>query len=154
MAGILPDLRIPAGTAYAESDFCNYINTKIDCLLGHTTDTGRLGEQIHQSLLGYSTATTTRAITEILCIINIDIKYYVAQQFSQVQQPVKSDPEEYKNKSNNPITAQAKSMVNKKPRVLSPTTPSYHQTPQSRIVFNPPPETQSETPQTPENPHS
>ncbi|KAG9289247.1 hypothetical protein G9A89_002590, partial [Geosiphon pyriformis] len=37
---------------------------------------------------------------------------------------------EYENKSNNPITAQAKSMVKKKPRVLSSTTPSYYQTPQ------------------------
>ncbi|KAG9306845.1 hypothetical protein G9A89_005746 [Geosiphon pyriformis] len=45
-------------------------------------------------------------------------------------------------------------MVNKKPRVLSPTIPSYHQTPQSRIVFNPPLEIQLETPQTPGNPHS
>ncbi|KAG9287730.1 hypothetical protein G9A89_004133 [Geosiphon pyriformis] len=43
-----------------------------------------------------------------------------------LQQPVKSDPEEYENESNNPVTAQAKSTVNKKPRVLSPTTPSYH----------------------------
>ncbi|KAG9296606.1 hypothetical protein G9A89_015198 [Geosiphon pyriformis] len=66
---------------------------------------------------------------------------------------VKSNPEEYENKSNNPITAQAKSTVNKKPRILSPTTPLYHQTPQSRIVFNPPPETQLETPQTSKNPH-
>ncbi|KAG9307779.1 hypothetical protein G9A89_023344 [Geosiphon pyriformis] len=81
------------------------------------------------------------------------IKYYLAQQFPQVQQPVESDPEEYENESNNPVTAQAKSIVNKKPRVLSPTTPSYHQTPQSRIVFNPSPETQSEIPQTPGNPH-
>ncbi|KAG9285807.1 hypothetical protein G9A89_013232 [Geosiphon pyriformis] len=54
---------------------------------------------------------------------------------------MKSDFEEYENKSNNPVTAQAKSTVNKKPRVFFPTTPSYHQTPQSRIVFNPPPET-------------
>ncbi|KAG9284583.1 hypothetical protein G9A89_004625 [Geosiphon pyriformis] len=45
-----------------------------------------------------------------------------------VQQPVESNPEEYKNESNNPVTAQAKSMVNKKPKVLSPTTPSYYQT--------------------------
>ncbi|KAG9306687.1 hypothetical protein G9A89_004234 [Geosiphon pyriformis] len=126
------DLGIPAETTYTKSDFCNYINTKIDCLLGHTTDIGRLGEQIHQSLLGYSTTTTTRAITETL---------------------LKSDSEKYENKSNKPITAQAKSTVNKKPRVLSPTTLSYHQTPQSRIVFNPPPETQSETPQTPGNSH-
>ncbi|KAG9296291.1 hypothetical protein G9A89_014883 [Geosiphon pyriformis] len=147
-------LGIPAGTAYAESDFCNYINAKIDCLLGRATDTRRLGEQIYQSLLGYSTATTTRAIAKTLCIINTDIKYYVAQRFSQVQQPVESDPKEYKNESNNPITAQAKSTVNKKPRVLSSTTSSYYQTPQSRIVFNPLPETQSKTPQTPENPHS
>ncbi|KAG9304190.1 hypothetical protein G9A89_019752 [Geosiphon pyriformis] len=54
----------------------------------------------------------------------------IAQRFPQVQQPVESDPEEYENKSNNPVTTQAKSTVNKKPRVLSPTTPSYHQTPQ------------------------
>ncbi|KAG9300770.1 hypothetical protein G9A89_023568 [Geosiphon pyriformis] len=113
-------LGISAGTAYAESDFCNYINTKIDCLLGCTTDTERLGEQIHQSLLGYSTATTTQAIAETLRIIDTDIKYY-----------------EYENKFNNPVTAQAKSTVNKKSRVLFPTTPLYHQTPQSRIVFNP-----------------
>ncbi|KAG9284364.1 hypothetical protein G9A89_023621 [Geosiphon pyriformis] len=148
-----PYLEIPTGTTYTESDFCNYINAKIDCLLGHTTDTGKLGEQIYQSLLGYSTATTTRTIAETLHIINTDIKYYMAQQFPQVQQPVKSDPEEYENESNNPITAQAKSTVNKKPRVLSPITPSYYQTPQSRIVFNPPLETQLETPRTPENPH-
>ncbi|KAG9305089.1 hypothetical protein G9A89_007729 [Geosiphon pyriformis] len=83
----------------------------MDC----TTDTRRLGEQIHQSLLGYSTAMTTREIAETLYIINTDIKYYMAQQFPQVQQPVESDPEEYENESNNPITAQAKSMVNKKP---------------------------------------
>ncbi|KAG9304499.1 hypothetical protein G9A89_020063 [Geosiphon pyriformis] len=134
-------LEIPAGIAYTESDFCNYINAKIDCLLGHATDTGRLGEQIHQSLLGYSTATTTRAIAETLHIIDTDIKYYMAQQFPQVQQPVESNFEEYENESNNPVTVQAKSMVNKKSRVLSPTTSSYHQTPQSRIVFNPPPET-------------
>ncbi|KAG9287978.1 hypothetical protein G9A89_017573 [Geosiphon pyriformis] len=116
-----PYLEIPARTAYAESDFCNYINAKIDCLLGRVTDTGRLGEQIYQSLLGYSTAMTTRAIAETLHIINTDIKYY-----------------EYENESNNPVTAQAKSIVNKKPRVLSPTTSSYYQTLQSRIVFNPP----------------
>ncbi|KAG9291454.1 hypothetical protein G9A89_021873 [Geosiphon pyriformis] len=54
---------------------------------------------------------------------------------------MESDPKEYENESNNSITAQAKSTVNKKPRVLSPTTPSYHQTLQSRIVFNPPLET-------------
>ncbi|KAG9285150.1 hypothetical protein G9A89_004365 [Geosiphon pyriformis] len=71
----------------------------------------------------------------------------------RIQQPVESDPEEYENKSNNPVTAQAKFTVNKKPRVLFPTTLSYHQTPQSRIVFNPPPETQSETPRTSGNPH-
>ncbi|KAG9298553.1 hypothetical protein G9A89_018912 [Geosiphon pyriformis] len=130
------DLGIPAGTAYVESDFCNYINTKIDCLLGCATDTRRLGEQIHQSLLRYLTATTTRAIAETLCIINTDIKYYVAQRFSQVQQPVESDPEEYENKSNNPVTAQAKFMVNKKLRVLFPTTPSYYQTPQIRNITN------------------
>ncbi|KAG9286073.1 hypothetical protein G9A89_022750 [Geosiphon pyriformis] len=70
-----------------------------------------------------------------------------------LQQPVKSDSEEYKNESNNPVTVQAKSTVNKKPRVLSPTTPSYHQTLQSRIVFNPPLETQLETSRTPGNPH-
>ncbi|KAG9290497.1 hypothetical protein G9A89_002472 [Geosiphon pyriformis] len=108
--------RIPAEITYAESDFCNYINTKINCLLGCATDTGRLGEQIYQSLLGYSTATTTRAIAETL-----------------LQQPVESDPEKYKNESNNSVTAQAKSTVNKKPRVLSPTTLLYYQTPQSRI---------------------
>ncbi|KAG9284892.1 hypothetical protein G9A89_003815 [Geosiphon pyriformis] len=95
----------------------------------------------------------TETIAETLRIIDTDIKYYVTQQFPQVQQPVESDPEEYENKSNNSITAQAKSMVNKKPRVLFLTTPSYHQTPQSRIVFNSPLETQSETPQTPGNPH-
>ncbi|KAG9288220.1 hypothetical protein G9A89_020526 [Geosiphon pyriformis] len=117
------DLGIPAETAYAESDFCNYINAKIDCLLDHTTDTGRLGEQIHQSLLGYSTATTTRAIAETLYIINTDIKYYVAQRFPQVQQPVEFDLEKYENESNNPITAQAKSTVNKKPRSETPQTP-------------------------------
>ncbi|KAG9289743.1 hypothetical protein G9A89_014478 [Geosiphon pyriformis] len=77
----------------------------------------------------------------------------MAQQFSQVQQPMESDPKEYENKSNNSVTVQAKSTVNKKPRVLSPTTLSYHQTLQSRIVFNPPLEIQSETPQTPGNPH-
>ncbi|KAG9305845.1 hypothetical protein G9A89_006256 [Geosiphon pyriformis] len=71
-----------------------------------------------------------------------------------VQQPVESNSEEYENKSNNPITAQAKSTVNKKLRVLFPTIPSYYQTLQSRIVFNPPLETQSETLQTPGNPHS
>ncbi|KAG9289637.1 hypothetical protein G9A89_014372 [Geosiphon pyriformis] len=80
----------------------------------------------------YAETTTTRAIAETLHIIDTDIKYYMTQQFSQVQQPVESDPEEYENKSNNPITAQAKSIVNKKPRVLSPTTPSYHQTPQTQ----------------------
>ncbi|KAG9305668.1 hypothetical protein G9A89_022590 [Geosiphon pyriformis] len=118
------------------------------------TDTERLEKQIHQSLLGYSTAITTQTITKTLCIIDTNIKYYMAKQFLQVQQPVKSNPEEYKNKFNNPITAQAKSTVNKKPRFLSPTTPSYHQTLQSRIVFNSPSETQSETPQTPGNPYS
>ncbi|KAG9303942.1 hypothetical protein G9A89_005852 [Geosiphon pyriformis] len=127
---------IPAGTAYTESDFCNYINAKIDCLLGRATDTGRLGEQIHQSLLGYSTAMTTQAIAETLCIINTDIKYYMAQQFSQVQQPVEFNSEEYENKSNNPVTAQAKFTVNKKPRVLFPTTPSYHQTLQIGNTMN------------------
>ncbi|KAG9286529.1 hypothetical protein G9A89_014695 [Geosiphon pyriformis] len=43
---------------------------------------------------------------------------------------MESDLEEYKDKSNNPITAQAKFTVNKKPRFLSPTTLLYHQTPQ------------------------
>ncbi|KAG9306524.1 hypothetical protein G9A89_004721 [Geosiphon pyriformis] len=70
-----------------------------------------------------------------------------------LQQPVESDPEEYEDETNNSVTAQAKSMVNKKPRFFSPTTPSYHQTLQSKIVFNPPPETQSKTSQTPKNPH-
>ncbi|KAG9298362.1 hypothetical protein G9A89_003179 [Geosiphon pyriformis] len=147
-------LGIPAGTAYAESDFCNYINTKINCLLGCATDTERLREQIHQSLLGYSTVMTTQAITETLHIIDTDIKYYMAQRFPQVQQPMESNSEEYENESNNPVTAQAKFTVNKKPRVLFPTTLSYYQTSQSRIVFNPPLETQSETPRTPGNPHS
>ncbi|KAG9299982.1 hypothetical protein G9A89_009710 [Geosiphon pyriformis] len=78
------DLEIPAETTITESDFCNYINAKINCLLGRTTDTERLGEQIYQTLLG----------------------------------------------SNNPTTAQ-----------------------DNRIVFNPPPETQLKTPQTPGNPH-
>ncbi|KAG9289639.1 hypothetical protein G9A89_014374 [Geosiphon pyriformis] len=54
----------------------------------------------------------------------------MTQRFPQVQQPVESNPKEYKNESNNPITAQAKSTVNKKPRVLFPTTSSYHQTSQ------------------------
>ncbi|KAG9294256.1 hypothetical protein G9A89_021615 [Geosiphon pyriformis] len=85
--------------------------------------------------------TYIETITETLHIIDTDIKYYVAQRFPQVQQPVESDSEEYENKSNNPVTAQAKPTVNKKPRALSPTTPSYHQTPQSIIVFNPPLET-------------
>ncbi|KAG9290714.1 hypothetical protein G9A89_011677 [Geosiphon pyriformis] len=98
--------------------------------MGHTTDTKRLEEQIHQSLLEYSTAMTTQAIAETLYIIDIDIKYYITKQFFQVQQLVESDSEEYKNESNNPITAQAKFMVNKKPRFLSPTTLLYHQTPQ------------------------
>ncbi|KAG9290717.1 hypothetical protein G9A89_011680 [Geosiphon pyriformis] len=49
---------------------------------------------------------------------------------------MESDPEEYKNKSNNPITVQAKSMVNKKPRVFFPITPSYHQTPQIENTMN------------------
>ncbi|KAG9305431.1 hypothetical protein G9A89_021149 [Geosiphon pyriformis] len=117
------DLGIPAGITYAESDFCNYINTKINCLLGCTTDTGRLGEQIYQSLLKYSTATTTQAIAETLCIIDTDIKYYMAQQFPQVQQPVESDSEDTKMNLTN------------------------------LIVFNPPPETQLEIPQTPGNLH-
>ncbi|KAG9306207.1 hypothetical protein G9A89_016111 [Geosiphon pyriformis] len=56
---------------------------------------------------------------------------------TKIQQPVESDPEEYKNRFNNLTTAQDKSMVNKKPRFLFPITSSYHQTPQSRIVFNP-----------------
>ncbi|KAG9306331.1 hypothetical protein G9A89_018214 [Geosiphon pyriformis] len=104
------DLGIPARTTYAESDFCNYINAKIDCLKTWRTNPSKL----------------TRVLNSHDYLI---------------QQPVESDPEEYKNESNNPVTAQAKSMVNKKPRVLSPTTLSYHQTPQSRIVFNSPPET-------------
>ncbi|KAG9287430.1 hypothetical protein G9A89_023802 [Geosiphon pyriformis] len=70
-----------------------------------------------------------------------------------LQQPVESNPKEYENESNNPVTVQAKSMVNKKPKILSPITLSYYQTLQSRIVFNPPPETQSEIPQTPGNSH-
>ncbi|KAG9290648.1 hypothetical protein G9A89_011611 [Geosiphon pyriformis] len=49
---------------------------------------------------------------------------------NSLQQPVEFNSEEYKNESNNSITVQAKSTVNKKPRVLSPTTLSYHQTPQ------------------------
>ncbi|KAG9306985.1 hypothetical protein G9A89_000899 [Geosiphon pyriformis] len=60
------------------------------------------------------------------------------QSLKLLQQPVESDPEEYENESNNPITAQAKSTVNKKPRILSSTIPSYYQTSQSRIVFNSP----------------
>ncbi|KAG9298026.1 hypothetical protein G9A89_018854 [Geosiphon pyriformis] len=119
----------------------------------HTTDTGILGEQIHQSLLRYSTTTTTQAIAKTLCIVDTDIKHYVTKQFLQVQQPVESDLEKYKDESNNSATAQAKSTVNKKPRFLFLTTPLYHQTPQSRIVFNPPLETQSETPRTSGNPH-
>ncbi|KAG9294731.1 hypothetical protein G9A89_008210 [Geosiphon pyriformis] len=122
-------------------DFCNYINTKINCLLGHITDTGRLEKQIHQSLLGYSTTTITQAIAETLCIVDTNIKHYITKQFSQIQQPVESDPEEYKYRSNNLTTAQDKSMINKKPRFLSLTIPSYHQTLQSSIVFNPPLET-------------
>ncbi|KAG9302630.1 hypothetical protein G9A89_007334 [Geosiphon pyriformis] len=86
------------------------------------------------------------AIAETLYIVDTDIKHYVTKQFPQVQQPVESDSEEYEYRPNNLTTAQNKSMVNKKPRVLSPTTPSYHQTPQSRIVFNPPLETQLKTP--------
>ncbi|KAG9286730.1 hypothetical protein G9A89_012280 [Geosiphon pyriformis] len=82
-----------------------------------------------------------------------DLRIAAGTTYTEIQQPVKSDPKEYENKSNKPITAQAKSMVNKKPRILSPTTLLYHQTPQNRIVFNPLPKTQSETPQTPENPH-
>ncbi|KAG9294163.1 hypothetical protein G9A89_021522 [Geosiphon pyriformis] len=144
---------IPAETTITESDFCNYINTKINCLLGHATDTGKLGEQIHQSLLRYSTTITTQAITETLHIVNTDIKHYMTKQFPQIQQPVESNPEEYKYRPNNPTTAQDKSMVNKKPRVLSPTTLSYYQILQSRIVFNPPPEIQLKTSQTPGNLH-
>ncbi|KAG9302124.1 hypothetical protein G9A89_020558 [Geosiphon pyriformis] len=83
-----------------------------------------------------------------------DLRIPAETTYTEIQQPVESDLKEYENKSNNSITAQAKSTVNKKPRVLSPTTPSYHQTPQSRIVFNPPPETQSETLQTSGNSHS
>ncbi|KAG9297098.1 hypothetical protein G9A89_019379 [Geosiphon pyriformis] len=71
-----------------------------------------------------------------------------------VQQPIESDLKEYEYGSNNLTTAQDKSTVNKKPRVLFPTTPSYHQTLQSRIVFNPLLETQSETLQTSGNSHS
>ncbi|KAG9300260.1 hypothetical protein G9A89_011333 [Geosiphon pyriformis] len=104
------DLRIPAETTIAESDFCNYINTKINCLLGWATNTERLKKQIHQSLLRYSIITNTQAITEILCIIDMDIKHYLTKQFSQVQQPIESDLEEYEYKSNNPTTAQDKSM--------------------------------------------
>ncbi|KAG9298867.1 hypothetical protein G9A89_015888 [Geosiphon pyriformis] len=107
------DLGIPAEITIAENDFCNYITTKINCLLGHTTDTRRLGKQIHQSLLRYLTTTTTQVIAETLCIVNMDIKHY-----------------EYEYGSNNPTTAQDKSMVNKKPRIFSPITPSYHQTSQ------------------------
>ncbi|KAG9286664.1 hypothetical protein G9A89_012214 [Geosiphon pyriformis] len=58
----------------------------------------------------------------------MNIKHYITKQFLQVQQPVESDPKEYEYGSNNSITAQDKSTVNKKPRFLSPTTPSYHQT--------------------------
>ncbi|KAG9296684.1 hypothetical protein G9A89_009943 [Geosiphon pyriformis] len=53
--------------------------------------------------------------------------------YAKIQQPVKSDPEEYKDESNNSATAQAKSTVNKKPKFLSLTTLLYHQTPQSRM---------------------
>ncbi|KAG9298206.1 hypothetical protein G9A89_002694 [Geosiphon pyriformis] len=60
----------------------------------------------------------------------MNIKHYITKQFPQVQQPVESDPEEYKYRSNNPTTAQDKFTVNKKPRVLFPTTSLYHQTPQ------------------------
>ncbi|KAG9286346.1 hypothetical protein G9A89_014512 [Geosiphon pyriformis] len=77
----------------------------------------------------------------------------MTKQFSQVQQPVESDLEEYKYRFNNSTTAQDKSTVNKKPRIFFPTTPLYYQTLQSRIVFNPPPKIQLETPQTPGNPH-
>ncbi|KAG9305981.1 hypothetical protein G9A89_009305 [Geosiphon pyriformis] len=52
----------------------------------------------------------------------------------------------YENRSNNPTTAQDKSTINKKPRFFFPTILSYYQTSQSRIVFNPPPETQNLTP--------
>ncbi|KAG9305101.1 hypothetical protein G9A89_007741 [Geosiphon pyriformis] len=68
-----------------------------------------------------------------------DLEIPAETTYTEIQQPVKFDLEEYENKSNNPITAQAKSTVNKKPRVLSPITPSYHQTPQiaSQIEKNP-----------------
>ncbi|KAG9301870.1 hypothetical protein G9A89_004549 [Geosiphon pyriformis] len=118
-----------------------------------TTDTEKLGEQIHQSLLEYSTTTITQAIAETLYIVNSDIKHYVTNQFSQIQQPVESNLKEYKYRSNNLTTVQDKSTVNKKPRILSPTTSSYHQTPQSRIVFNSHPKTQLETPCTSGNSH-
>ncbi|KAG9298012.1 hypothetical protein G9A89_018840 [Geosiphon pyriformis] len=62
----------------------------------------------------------------------MDIKHYMTKQFSQVQQPVESNPEEYEDKSNNPATAQTKSTVNKKPRFLFSTTSSYYQTPQTQ----------------------
>ncbi|KAG9301860.1 hypothetical protein G9A89_004539 [Geosiphon pyriformis] len=134
-------LGISKETTITESDFCNYINAKINCLLDHAIDTKRLGEQIHQSLLRYLTTTTTQAITETLCIVDTDIKHYVTKQFPQVQQPIESDLKEYEYGSNNSTTVQDKSTVNKKPRILFLTTPSYHQTLQSRIVFNPPLET-------------
>ncbi|KAG9284040.1 hypothetical protein G9A89_022814 [Geosiphon pyriformis] len=50
--------------------------------------------------------------------------------YAEIQQPVESNPEEYEDEFNNPITAQAKFMVNKKSRFLFPTTLLYHQTPQ------------------------
>ncbi|KAG9286091.1 hypothetical protein G9A89_022768 [Geosiphon pyriformis] len=99
------DLGIPTETTITESDFCNYINAKINYLLDHTTNTKRFGEQIHQSLLRYLITTTTRAIVETLHIVDKDIKHYVTKQFSQVQQPVESNSEEYEYRSNNPTTA-------------------------------------------------
>ncbi|KAG9293529.1 hypothetical protein G9A89_005532 [Geosiphon pyriformis] len=103
------DLGIPAETTIAESDFCNYINAKINCLLNCAINTGKLGEQIYQSLLGYSTTTTTQAIAETLHIVNMDIKHYMTKRFFQVQQSVEFNLEKYKDRSNNLTTAQNKS---------------------------------------------
>ncbi|KAG9307012.1 hypothetical protein G9A89_003063 [Geosiphon pyriformis] len=100
-------------------------------------NTEKLGEQIHQSLLRYSITTTTQVITKTLRIVDMDIKYYLTKQFFQVQQPVESDLEKYKYRSNNFTTAQDKFMVNKKPKVFSSTTPSYHQTPQKPLPTQP-----------------
>ncbi|KAG9295896.1 hypothetical protein G9A89_006635 [Geosiphon pyriformis] len=86
------DLGIPAEITITKSDFCNYINAKIN------------------------------SITETLCIVNINIKHYVTKQFPQVQQPVESNPEKYEYGPNNPTTAQNKSTVNKKPRSETPQT--------------------------------